>query len=194
MESTLLNLPIPDRIIKIACQFEGLREVKSNTTWNNALLTEKLLRVMKPTGWKPPQPYCMAFVQGVLIEALSLTPKSHHHSLRPVDPLDVDTLWEVKTKLCPHVLTSYNNLKPQISKAPQVGSVFFMQKGKSASGHAGIVLEAHKDHIVTIEGNTSPAPGSAEKDRNGDGIYRKKRALKFDKTDGLHLLGFYSPF
>jgi hypothetical protein len=69
-----------------------------------------------------------------------------------------------------------------------------MQKGTTATGHAGIVVGCDGKSLATLEANTSPGKAiSAEADRNGDGVYKKIRTLDFTKSSGLHLLGFLHP-
>lgn len=106
----------------------------------------------------------------------------------------VDIINDFSKKLNPSVMSSYNNFKGSISKEPVPGSIFFMQKGTTANGHAGIVVGCDGKSLATLEANTSPGKAiSAEADRNGDGVYKKIRSLDFTKTSGLHLLGFLHP-
>ncbi len=60
--------------------------------------------------------------------------------------------------------------------APQPGDVFgiyFASKGRIA--HVGFVAEWGEKYVTTIEGNTAPDPVNADQDRDGDGVYKKKR-------------------
>jgi len=41
--------------------------------------------------------------------------------------------------------------------------------------HVGFIESQTRSHIITIEANTSPAPAQGEADRNGDGVWRKRR-------------------
>jgi hypothetical protein len=65
-------------------------------------------------------------------------------------------------------------------RLPAPGDVFgiyFPSKGRIA--HTGLVEQWGTSVVVTIEANTSPdaAPGT-EADRNGDGIWRKRRLVR----------------
>ena len=105
-----------------------------------------------------------------------------------------ELLKRIDKLLCPHVMTTVGNIGNLITKIPTPGSIFFLQKGSSSSGHAGIVYRTDAKLIYTIEGNTSPTAGSAEADREGDGIYRKTRKLSFVRNPkGLWLRGFLNP-
>lgn len=55
--------------------------------------------------------------------------------------------------------------------------IYFPSKGRVA--HTGLVERWGKDVVLTIEANTSPdaVPGSAA-DRNGDGVWRKRRLIR----------------
>lgn len=77
------------------------------------------------------------------------------------------------------VLDNWNkSLKYQVSKGkkPEVGDVFVMDFGKG-QGHTGIVIEVDGDYIVTIEGNTSADPTLASEDREGQGVFKRRRKI-----------------
>jgi len=170
------------KIIDVASQYVGLYEIVPNAKWtsktaaNPSALSDKLLSFLDASGWEPGWPYCMAFVEAVYSEAFASDPKA---------------LKKIKQLLSPSVMSTYKACKPFITKTPTPGAIFVMQKGNGGFGHAGIVVaQIAKDKFSTIEGNTSPAPASAEADRNGDGIYAKSRKLAFENNSGLHLIGF----
>lgn len=50
--------------------------------------------------------------------------------------------------------------------------IFFASKGRVA--HTGLI-EKWGESATTVEGNTGPTGSVGEKDRNGDGSYRKRR-------------------
>ncbi len=171
-----------EKIIKIAKKYINLTECKPNAEWTSNTIKEcktlssELVTGMKKTGWASGLPYCAAFVEYVVCEALKD---------------DAEKLAKVKKLLTPSVMQSYNGVKNLVTKTPTPGAIFFMQNGNSATGHAGFVGESVKaDSFSTVEANTSPSPLTPEQDRNGDGIYSKVRKLNFVHSDGLHLLGF----
>jgi hypothetical protein len=137
---------------------------------------------MIKSGWRTGLPYCMAWSEAIWRMAYS-----------NIDaPSDI--ISDFSSKLNPSVMSSFANFKGRISKDPVPGSIFFMQKGKSANGHAGIVVACDGNNIATIEGNTSAGKAiSAEADRNGDGIFKKVRKLDFSVSSGLYLKGFLHP-
>ena len=75
------------------------------------------------------------------------------------------------------------------SDKPQVGSVViwrnYVRGVAQWTGHAGIVVEVHPDHFVSIEGNTNDAGG-----REGYIVARKKRKYSFTVYNGLAVAGF----
>lgn len=77
-----------------------------------------------------------------------------------------------------HCMTLLRNSQKQLLKTPEVGSIMlweFIRNGKSTdTGHAEVVIEVHKDHVVTVGGNTSDGSGV---NRNGDGVYRRVRSV-----------------
>jgi len=180
---------IGNEIIKVGSHFVNLFEIKDNAAWrsildpNSGKEESALLEAeMKKSGWQPGWPYCMAFSETIWRLAYSnLNAPS-------------EVLSNFGKKLNPSVMTSYNACKGLITKDPIPGSIFFMQKGSTSNGHAGIVVACDGKSMATLEANTSPGKAiSAEADRNGDGIYRKIRSFDFTKSSGLHLLGFLNP-
>lgn len=177
---------ISQQIIDVAKQYSNLYETVANTKWasrtkkNHAELSTNLSAMMKRAGWQAPWPYCMGFCKGVWMDAL--TDKD-------------DRYIRVKKLLTPGVMVTFNNCRAEklVTMTPRPGSIFLMQKGKTGSGHAGIVTAVEGNIIKTIEGNTSPSPVSADRDREGDGVYEKSRKLIFVATSGLWLRGFIHP-
>ncbi len=162
-------------IIDIAREFIGLYEIKQNSVWDNKEKSDKLLQLMKPTGFKPGYAYCMCFCLGMWRAAK-----------QPV------------YNMTPGVVDSFNKVKDKTTKIPTPGSIFFMQLGRTAKGHSGIVVSYDEvsKRLITIEGNTSPANKtvSASADREGDGIFQKSRILNFNPSStGLFFLGFLNP-
>lgn len=173
------------RAVLQAAKFAGLTEVRNNAAWDNLdtpgrdAVAEELRAELLRTGWQLGWPYCAAFAEVVWRRA---------YQGRTELPV-------ISSMLNPHCLTSFRNAAERgwTSKTPQVGAIGIMKKGDSSSGHAFIVAGIEGSVLHTIEGNTSPAPGSPEADREGDGVYRKKRPLSFAPTTGLHLIGFILP-
>jgi hypothetical protein len=54
--------------------------------------------------------------------------------------------------------------------------IYFESKGRIS--HTGMVIEWSNSHVLTIEGNTGAASAvGSEADRNGDGVYMKRRRV-----------------
>ncbi|MCU0588671.1 MAG: hypothetical protein MUF52_11020 [Syntrophobacteraceae bacterium] len=179
---------IGGEIISVATRFLNLYEVKSNELWDNPDTAgvdpegHELNRMMKECGWQPGWPYCAAFCEAVW--------RAAYRNLGAPASL----IKEIAEKLTPSVMQSFNNWgSSRISRQPLPGSIFFMQKGKSGKGHAGLVVKPGTTHFASIEGNTSPDPKDAEADREGDGIFRRTRSLDFSPKTGLWLRGFLNP-
>lgn len=69
------------------------------------------------------------------------------------------------------VLMQWNQRQNLKVSTPKAGDIFIMDFGKG-TGHTGFVESVEGNYINTVEGNTNAA-GS----RNGDGVYRRKRAI-----------------
>lgn len=130
--------------------------------------------------------WCLSFVQFCI--------KAVDAQVQILDPLH-DKLLAV-TNL-EHVMTYW--MKANIDKLscekPHVGSIACWSQQKDGKptglGHAGIVTSVGTDgHFETIEGNTHDGLGGIE--RNGDGVYKRKRSLGSSKD--FKLLGFIYPW
>lgn len=179
---------IGEKIISVASGFVGLQEVKQNAEWDNPSTAgrdgaaESLRKALKASGWLMGWPYCAAFVEACW--RIAYTDLG----------APAELLSRIATKLTPSVMQSYNNWIPDSKDTtPQPGAIFFMEMGRSGKGHAGIVIHRNGDAFSTIEGNTSPMPGTAMADREGDGIFKKVRLLDFTQKSGLWLRGFLNP-
>ncbi len=176
-------------VVEIASRYLNLTEVKSNQEWDLVSTPGKDWQAQEfkdgiisigghQDGWA----YCMSSSKFWYIAALRQlqTPEN--------------IVQEYNKLLNVSVVKSYTNcLKAgKIVKPPSIGSIFFMQKGNSGFGHAGICT-SEGNPFSTIEANTSANPTSADQDREGQGIFTKKRKLNFSKTSGLYLLGFLPP-
>lgn len=174
-------------IIEHASKFVGLFETKANKDWARLVAgvvedDDELEKVLKTAGWQPGWSYCAAFVEAVWRLAYKEVEA----------PKELQDL--ISNRLNPSVIKSYDNFKDRITQTPEPGSIFFMQKGFSGFGHAGIVVSSDGANFATIEGNTSPGSGSVESERNGDGVYKRIRKLNFETHSyNLHLLGFLNP-
>jgi len=180
-----------NKIIEVAERFLGLYEVKSNAIWDDPSTAGEdpqakiLLELMIESGWQPGYAYCCSLTEAVWRQA-------YYELDAPQDTID-----KITTNLTPSVMKSFNNWKKEelISTIPTSGSIFFMQKGFTGFGHAGIVVKSSDDgkKISTIEGNTSPDPASVEADREGDGVFRRVRPVSFTSSTGLWMQGFLHP-
>ena len=162
-------------LLNEAKRWIGIQEVGGN---NRGQLVDIFL---KTTGLPAGNPWCMAFVQ---------------FCIDHVD--DMATLLNPKTAITgifksDHCMTVWQEtpfaLKGSI---PLPGSVVIWEKRGSSSGHTGIVTSSDPNTATfkTIEGNTSPAAGTVE--REGDGVYAKSHTLRGGAT--MDLVGFIYPW
>lgn len=87
------------------------------------------------------------------------------------------------------VLTLWNNSQQWRTAPATLGDLILWRLGDTMSGHSGIVTGSDSLLWWTIEGNTSD---STDINRNGDGVYAKKRAKGGTKT--FTELGFLTCF
>ena len=83
-----------------------------------------------------------------------------------------------RTALCSALYGHHKSQKVSTSSLQPGDIVFFDFSGKKvATNHVGIVESVSGSTITTIEGNTSS--GNSGSQANGDGVYRRKRNLKY---------------
>lgn len=178
---------IANRIVEYASRFLNLYEVRQNKIWDNPAtpghdaVADELVDLLKSVGWQPGWAYCMALAAALWIRVYKElgAPKSYTDKLH-------------KSFNCSSV-ESFNQWKKDISLVPLPGSIFFMRRGDTPYGHAGIVVGSEANKIKTIEGNTSAVVLVASQDYEGDGVFRKVRSLDFSWKAGLYLRGFLHP-
>lgn len=170
-----------NEIIKVATRYIGLYETVANSVWSDKQKSDELNKMMKEAGWQKGWPYCASFVEGIWRIAYT--------NLGASDAL----LKDVCGKLNPSSVQSRHNFGKLITKTPLPGAIFFMQKGTTGLGHAGLVVSTDGGKFRTIEGNTSPQVTTGSADREGDGIFAKSRAMVFTPHSKLYLVGFLNP-
>jgi LysM repeat protein len=189
VEETFDADPVAAEIVTQAKRFVNLHEIESNARWDDPATAERdaegsaLRRALEEVEWQEGWPYCAAFCEAVWrlgYGEIGATPT---------------VMRQIARRLNPSVMSSFRNWKEVggITRTPTPGSIFFMQKGRTDRGHAGIVVRVFDDRISTIEGNTSPDPKNAAADREGDGVFKRSRALRFEHHKGLWLRGFLNP-
>lgn len=110
------------------------------------------------TGLPEGYPYCAAFVAWSLENTSASYP-----TLRSALSSDYITPFSIHTK---HVIRGVYQ--------PEQGAILVFRKGETRFGHVGFIERREKDYLVTIEANTSP--GIYGSQRDGDGVYRRKRS------------------
>lgn len=173
------------KIVLAAAKFVGLTEVRSNASWDLAetdghdAIADAFKSELLKVGWQSGWPYCAAACEVFWRTAYQGRPE----------------LTLVRDILTPGCLRSFKNAAEVgwTSKVPSVGAIGIMRKGDTEFGHAFIVTAVRQDSLLTIEANTSPNVADTNRDREGDGVYCKTRALTYKPTTGLHLIGFITP-
>lgn len=167
---------LQNRIVETALKYVGMQEIRGNLGWTSEVFEEKMVA----TGWGETQAWCAYFTELVWSEVY--------------DPeglaKDLDRYFSGSAR---RTLSKFAEAEGwDTGKVPLPGSVVIWKMVKNGKdqwqGHAGIVIEVHSDHIVTVEGNTN-AGGS----REGDVVAKKTRKLKFTGNSGLVMEGFVYP-
>ncbi len=176
------------QIVREASRFVGLREIRSNSDWDNPKTPERdyaiaaeLRKLMRPSPWEEGWAYCCALTEGVVAAALQ--------SLGFPEP-KIQRWHKVMT---PHCVTSAGNFRARklLTDKPVTGAVWLARHGTSSNGHAGIVTAASGKSMSTIEGNTSLDPTTSAKEREGDWITTRIRSI--GGAGSLKTMGFVTP-
>jgi len=169
-------MEIAEKIVQIASNFVGQREVKGNLGWNDAEFQE----LMTAVGWERGQAWCAYFTE--LVWKLAFAQ-------------DQSVVKELNLLFSAGAVATWNNFRRSdwlTSTTPSIGSIVIFQRYKDNnphwSGHAAIVEEVSEFIIYTIDGNTN-----SEGSREGDVVGRTNRTLNFSLRNGLRPLGFIYP-
>jgi Domain of unknown function (DUF1906)/Putative peptidoglycan binding domain/CHAP domain len=152
------NTPVRQLVIDIAASQIGVVEQPHGS--NRGPEVDTFIRT---TGLDPTTgsfPWCVCFLYWVFDQAAKIK--------RTDNPLPktagVISLWNLGRRSEAEVIrkseASAQTVKP--------GMIFALDLG-GGKGHAGLVVELHGDHIVTIEGNTNPGGSS-----DGFGVFRRE--------------------
>ena len=160
-------------LVEEAKRWIGIQEVGNN----RGQIIDLMHRITKvPAG----SPWCMSFVQ-FCISAVDRQSAAIFEGSAPS-----------KIKNSAHVLTVWNEAPETLkSKRPRTGDIAIWRQRGTSSGHTGIVIAVPADGSTfeSVEGNTSP---SASVDREGDGVFLKRRLI--NPTGSMELLGFLRPW
>ena len=156
------------KLSEAAKRWIGTSETKNNVEFSNPEFKDYI----KQGGHTPGAPYCASFAKSCALESAET-------------PTERKVIQQVLT---PHSLTSLANAKKAglYSSTPTPNSIAVFQNGKTQSGHMAVVDSVNPDGTIsTIEGNTGAGGG-----REGDGVYSKKRNIKSQNKNGLHIVGY----
>ena len=117
----------------------GAREIGGNN------LGPYVAKYLKPSGLKPPQPWCAAFVSWCLTEVC------HRLKVPPVAPYFVSA----------KRFLAWGRMMALASRIPRAGSLAVWHRGDPSNGlgHIGIVTTASPKVLTTIEGTRGPRVG-----------------------------------
>lgn len=134
-------------LVKYAESYLFVREIKPN---RSPEIDSMNIAVHVPLG----SSWCASFVSWVFTKNNIPNPQS---GWSPNFALKPDRIWDKNIK---------NKLKPG-----DVCTFYYTNLGRV--GHTGIITQVYDDYVITIEGNT----GGGGINREGDGVYKKKRSL-----------------
>ncbi len=164
----------------------ALVRVARNMVGVNASNVEIVNRMRKATDNKAEgEPWCVCFVQWAVREVDSFVGDLFGDFPSPRQSLPSTESTQALWKGSPASMRS---------PVPLAGKVAVWRSNENpAKGHCGIVLGTGDDGIVlTVEGNTSATAGTTESERNGNGVWMKRRTG--GGIPGFTLLGYLSPW
>ena len=146
---------------------------------NKGQVVEMFQRVVgKAVG----EAWCLSFVQYCLKQVDSSFEEIYKKKL----PLHGVNITE-------HCLTCWHKTPAQYKfRGAKPGRIIIWRHGTTTRGHAGIVVHVERGtgYIWTVEGNTGPSNSTIQRD--GDGVYLKRRKLKSSGT--MQIVGFIQPW
>ncbi len=154
----------------------------------NSSNSEIVNRIRKASDGKATgEPWCACFVQW---------------AVREIDGFAVDFGLQLRAQMLFNTESTqelWTRSAPELRRqAPEVGAVVVWRVDADHSrGHCGIVTEVEGVDSVggtvhTVEGNTSATGGSTEAERNGNGVWTKRRIG--GKIPTMTLLGYLLPW
>ena len=155
-----------------ANKWVGVKEIGENVAFANT----QFQQMMKESGWRSTEQWCMYFAKAIHLEALKNNPS---------EQAKVKKILSGSSQLS---FASAKNDKTNTyttTNIPIVGDIIIFQHLNSPSkGHAGIVTKVNGNKTVdTIEGNTSDKNIS-----NGDLVAKKNRTSIIGKSIGGDLV------
>jgi len=169
-----------DYIVEAAKHFIGQKEIGNNECFEDPIFKQYMI----DAGWKSGQAWCAYFAEMVWVNV-------YRKSL-----FRDDIASRLEVLFTAGAVATFNNFRKAtdfvVSDKPELGAVAIWQTYKSGTphwtGHAGIVVDIHKDFFNAVEGNTNSQGG-----REGIEVALKKRTYNFKSTSGLVLRGFIHP-
>ena len=173
---------IRETIIKTAYLYEGYKELKGNSGFEDDIFRQK----MEAVGWDMYQAWCSYFTELVWRES--------YGKCNSLFDKELNILFSA------NAIRTYDNFLAsgwRYSLIPDPGDLViwgFYNKGNPRKngewflGHIGVVTNVTKLFFLTMEGNTNSKGG-----REGIEVAEKKRYYNFDNNNGLRLLGFVKP-
>jgi hypothetical protein len=170
------------RIKRIAKSFKGVEEIGNNQSFSDETLKEML----KDSGWKSGEAWCMYYAKAIYKKAL---PKLADQIQKDLSGSTQGTWNNINSGNSPIFETV-------TSGKPKVGDIVIWRRlNDSSKGHAGIVIRPNSsmfsNGFTTVEGNTNYDPSFQGE---GDLVDTLQHELKYNQPNNtyksLKLLGF----
>jgi hypothetical protein len=170
------------KIKRISKSFQGVEEVGNNQSFSDETLKEML----KDSGWKSGEAWCMYYAKAIYKRAL---PKLADQIQKDLSGSTQGTWNKIKNG-------DSEIFETVTSGNPRVGDIVIWRRvNDSSKGHAGIVIRPNSSKYpngyTTVEGNTNYDPSFQGE---GDLVDILQHELKYGETNdtykGLKLLGF----
>lgn len=155
-----------------AVDFLDVMEIGNNQGWSNKVFEQ----MMKESGWKTGEAWCMYFAKNVYLLAF------------PARSEKINSTLTGSTQQSWKNAQTAKGFKVITSGSPKPGDIVIWQNTKNSTlGHAGIVKKnLGNDMYETVEGNSS-----LDGAREGQGVVKGNRKLIPGYVDGtLKVLGF----
>lgn len=168
-----------------------LARVATNMVGVNSSNTEIVNRMRRVVdGEANGEAWCVCFVQWGVREVDALLAEAKEQSQALVHRLPLTESTQRLWALAPDDMKT---TKPEIGAIAVWRSIADPMKGHCAVVTATVGYGDGPPDVFTVEGNTSATGGTSEAERNGNGIWPKRR-LKGGQIPGFVLLGYLLPW
>lgn len=170
-------MTIVEKIIAYASWYDGRKEKKGNTGWEDA----KFEKEMVSAGWYLKAPWCAFFVKMILTKVFINEPTLYGPMLRQFNG---------SAKQSADNVIKAGNF--ETGNTPEPGAIVIFLLGNGPSGHMGIVksVDLKNNTMYNIEGNTN---GAGSREGEVVNAWKPRTIKRAFQANGLNVYKYIYP-